>query len=148
MKPTFRINTLLFFVLIPLSCQVFPGNDPENEKQVFLPVVNGTATPTLTITGVYDNSGDYPGAQIPQYSKFEITFQVENTVAQNFQLPYDPNPPNGLDLSYPKHNGISVDALFLPPGESDWDKAYRQPAFYYEYFDDQIKQSWDGTDIG
>lgn len=98
------------------------------------------------ITQITTNAADYPNNEIPKYEKLEITFQVENSVAGNFQLPYDPNPPNGIDLSYPKHQGISVDALFLPPGQTDWNNAYQQPAFYYKDFDDQIKRSWDGAD--
>jgi len=91
------------------------------------------------ITNVTTNAADYPNNTIPKFNKFELTFQVENTVAGNYQLPYDPTPPHGIDLTYPRHRGISVDALFLPPGQSDWHKAYRQPAFYFQQFDDLIK---------
>jgi hypothetical protein len=104
-----------------------------------------TAT-SLAINEISDNRGDYTGDKIPVYMKLEITFQVQNTVAQNFQIPYDPAPPPGMDASYPEQRGISVDAMFLPPGISDWSQSYRQPGFYYEYFDDQIKRSWDGKD--
>lgn len=31
--------------------------------------------------------------------------------------------------------GISVDGLFLPPGESDWNNAIIQPAFYYQDYE-------------
>lgn len=104
-----------------------------------------TAT-SLAISEISDNRGDYTSDQIPLYKKLEITFQVQNTVAQNFQLPYDPSPPPGMDPTYPKRRGISVDGLFLPPGASDWNHAYHQPGFFYQYFDDQVKRSWDGKD--
>ena len=84
-----------------------------------------------TINSISDNRSSYQGSQIPKYGKLEITFQVANTVAQNLQLPYEPPVPSGLkeaDL------GISVDAELLPPGETDWNNAYTQPAFYYQDF--------------
>jgi hypothetical protein len=105
-----------------------------------------TDQPALAVAEISDNRADYPGSQIPRYEKLEITFQVRNSVAGNYQLPYDPDPPAGIDSSNPKHSGITVDALFLPSGETDWGKAIRQPAFYYQYFDDQVKMSWDGYD--
>jgi hypothetical protein len=108
--------------------------------------VSQPTSTSLAITDISDNRSDYTSEQIPAYKKLEITFQVQNTVAQNFQFPYDPSPPPGMDSSYPKRRGISVEALFLPPGASDWNQAYRQPGFYYQYFDDQIKRSWDGKD--
>jgi hypothetical protein len=63
-------------------------------------------------------NADYSNGQTPKYEKFEITFQLETTGGGNPQFPYDPNPPHGIDLTYPKHQGISVDALFLPPGQN------------------------------
>lgn len=98
------------------------------------------------INSITTNSAAYPANQIPKYAKFEISFQVNNTIAGNFQLPYDPHPPYGIDLTYPKYQGISVDALFLPPGQTNWTNAYQQPAFYYQGFDDQIKKDRDNLD--
>jgi hypothetical protein len=98
------------------------------------------------ISQITTNAADYPNGQVPEYEKFEITFQIETTAAGNLQFPYDPNPPHGMDLTYPKHQGISVDALFLPPGQTDWNDAYQQPAFYYKHFDDRIKKNRDGDD--
>ncbi len=96
------------------------------------------------ITNISDNRGDPPGDPIPQYSKFEITFDVENTLAGNFQLPYDPNPPAGIDPErYSKYNGISVDAQFTPDG---WRTVYQQPAFFYQHFEEAVKPNQNGTD--
>ena len=98
----------------------------------------------LHISRVTDNRSDYKNNRIPSYEKFEITFHVENSVAGNFQLPYDPNPPAGIDPAiYPKHKGISVDAYFLPPGESDWNEAYAQPGFFYRYYDYEVRDEHD-----
>jgi hypothetical protein len=80
--------------------------------------------------------------QVGKYQKLEITFDVSNTVALNLQLPYDPAPPNGIDPGYEKHRGISVDAEFTP---DNWQTIYRQPAFFYHYYQDGgLKSSWDG----
>lgn len=98
------------------------------------------------VTDVSSNAANYPNDRIPKYEKFELTFQVKNTVAGNYQLPYDPDPPHGIDLTYPRHQGISVDALFLPPGQTDWNRAYQQPAFYFQDFDDQVKKDREEVD--
>ncbi len=54
--------------------------------------------------------------------RFEATFQVGSTVADNLQWPYDSAPPIGL----PSASGISVDGLFSP---DNWSTVYVQPAF-------------------
>jgi chitodextrinase len=105
-------------------------------------MVSNALQGTLSVSGVTDNRASYPSSQIPRYAKLEVTFQVDNSVATNLQLPYDPKPPAGIDpANYPMHKGISVDALFTP---DNWQTTYRQPAFHYQTFDDQIKRSWDG----
>lgn len=77
------------------------------------------------------NLRDFPNGVIPRYEKLEITFQVD-TSAENLQLPYDDAPPPGIQRGI----GITVDALFSP---DDWQTVYRQPAFYYQAFEDQVK---------
>lgn len=105
-------------------------------------VVSNATSGALSISGISDNSSSYANSQIPKYSKYEVTFSVNNTVATNLQLPYDPSPPAGISpATYPLQKGISVDALF---SSDNWQTSYSQPAFYYEIFDDQIKLSWDG----
>lgn len=81
---------------------------------------------------IADNSASFPNSQVPQYEKFEITFQLTNTVASNPQFPYDETPPAGVD---PKI-GISVDAWF---SQDNFQTVYQQPAFYYQKFDYQVK---------
>lgn len=98
------------------------------------------------VTHIVTNIADYPNDEVPKYEKLELSFQVENTVAGNYQLPYDPNPPHGIDLTYSAYQGISVDALFLPPGQTDWANAYLQPAFYYKDFEHQVKKDRDNKD--
>lgn len=71
----------------------------------------------------------------PKYEKFEVTFDITLDPANpsvNPQLPYDADPPPGLEPSNPLHNGISVDAVFTSPsGET-----FQQPAFSYQPYDD------------
>lgn len=76
-------------------------------------------------------------ASVGKYEKFEATFDVA-TVASNPYWPYDPQPaantaehPNAV----PAGVGVSVDGLFLPPGETDWNKAVVQPGFYYQEYE-------------
>jgi hypothetical protein len=125
-----------------------PGETPtptalprmEPSAEIALPQSDETAAlSSLSIIDVSDNRGEYQGGSVPRFARLEITFQVQNTVAQNFQFPYDPAPPNGIDLSDPAYQGISVDALFTPDG---WKTVYRQPAFYYQYFEDQVKEGF------
>ncbi len=150
-NPLIQKKYVIFIAMISLA--LLRSKMAAAPHQIFPPLVRNTTnssppppTSALAISDISDNRSDYSGDQIPRYKKLEITFQVQNTVAQNFQIPYDPSPPPGMDPSYPGHRGISVDASFLPPGASDWNQAYRQPSFYYPYFDDQIKRSWDGRD--
>ncbi|MCL5103629.1 MAG: hypothetical protein M1133_05885 [Armatimonadetes bacterium] len=70
------------------------------------------------------------------YDKFEVTFDV-STVATNLYWPYDPSPScNTAEHpdAAPVGVGVTVDGLFLPPGESDWNGAIVQPAFYFQEF--------------
>ncbi|MGW8249599.1 MAG: hypothetical protein ACWGO1_03070, partial [Anaerolineales bacterium] len=142
----FLIRVTAGVVWLSASLVYIPVKQADTPHRIFLPAIQTASQGSaLAIAEISDNRTDYSGEQIPKFEKLEITFQVENTIAGNFQLPYDPSPPNGIDPSYLKHSGITVDALFLPPGEMDWIKAVRQPAFYYQYFDDQVRMSWDGN---
>jgi len=83
------------------------------------------------IRDITTNATEYANGEIPRYEKFEVTFQVDSA-AQNFQLPYDPTPPAGIEPGI----GISVAALFTP---DNWRTVFIQPAFYYQEFQDEIK---------
>ena len=72
--------------------------------------------------------------------KFEITFDIPETVAKNFQLPYlGPSDANEFLEEY-VGVGISADALFTDPEGN----TFRQPAFYYQRFVDEVRddQPW------
>jgi hypothetical protein len=76
----------------------------------------------------YRHRSDYPNHQIPSYSKFEIKFNLTDTAFTNPYFPFDPAPPPGVI----PEEGISVEAKFLPPGQSDWTNAKTLPCFYYQ----------------
>lgn len=76
---------------------------------------------------------------VPLYSKFELTFNISNSAATQPQFPYDANPPAGL----PGRTGITVNGLFLPPGESNWNKALVQPVFLYQPYLYQNRGGYD-----
>jgi len=65
---------------------------------------------------------------VPLYEKLEIGFEINGSVAENFQWPYDPDDISGLSTK----TGITVDGLFLPPGERNWENALIIPAFFYQ----------------
>lgn len=94
----------------------------------------GFSPPTALSATSLGLSGITPSAtSVGLYGKLELTFDVDNTVATNPQLPYDPAPPPGL----PGRVGVSVEGLFLQPGESDWTRARRQPGFLYQGYSRQ-----------
>ncbi len=128
------------------SQEIMPTTQSQEAVELTATVTVGpTITPLAGIEGRGDgpairdittNLATYAGAEIPQFEKFEITFQVDTT-AQNLQLPFDETPPPGLEPGL----GISVDAHFTP---DNWQTEFIQPAFYYQEFEDEIKadQMW------
>lgn len=86
------------------------------------------APPSL---GTVSRSG--AGTGIGRFEKMELTFSVV-TAARNPQLPFDPAaPPYAANLKPDEdaRRGVSVDGLFLPPGQADWNLARVQPGFQY-----------------
>ena len=75
---------------------------------------------SLSISDVSQSS-----STVPLYDKLEVRFDINGTVAENLQWPYDPDNISGLTTK----TGITVDGLFLPPGEKNWANAYVIPAF-------------------
>ena len=76
--------------------------------------------------------------EIERYARFEIAFPVETAAANPF-FPFDPAPPPGV----PGGTGITVDALFLPPGEPDWESAAVVPCFLYQ----PVEEVGSGEDV-
>ncbi len=87
-----------------------------------------TAHAAPVISGVTDNTSQYPNGQVPKYSKFEVTFSLSATQYANPYFPFDPTPPPGIN----PQEGITVDAHFLPPGQTDWGQAKTLPCFYHQ----------------
>jgi PKD repeat protein/outer membrane protein assembly factor BamB len=71
-----------------------------------------------------------PG-DIGKHEKFELAFNISNSVATNQQLPFDSSAPAGVDGSV----GITVDVHFT---NDNWNTIRTQPAFYYQKFDENI----------
>jgi hypothetical protein len=104
----------------------------------------GTSSPTLTATPTPSGPpGHSPGItnvqtitpSVARYEKFEVRFDV-STRATNLDLPFDPNPPPGLQAVA----GISVDAEFSP---DNWTTIIRQPAFWYQPYTFAIRGGQD-----
>jgi hypothetical protein len=120
---SFVVFTLLAMYLPTSQAQAssIPKNQIDGQNQAIAQKISNITT----------NASSYPNSQIPRYEKYEISFSVE-TNAANLQLPFDSTPPPGIASG----SGISVDALFTP---DNWQTIYKQPAFYYQSYDDQIK---------
>ena len=117
------INVLILATAMECTC---PRTLPGFASLSVNAVVNGQArTSALAFASVLAPS------QVAAYEKFEITFDVMNTVARNFQLPYDAAPPAGVDLGDDSLQGISVDALFTP---DEWRTVYRQAGFFWRQY--------------
>ncbi|GIW62688.1 MAG: hypothetical protein KatS3mg090_0514 [Patescibacteria group bacterium] len=69
------------------------------------------------------------GTTIGKFEKFEASFNIQGTTAENFFYPYDNVVPSGVE----PEQGISVNVDFTP---DDWTTVYTQPAFYYQVFED------------
>jgi hypothetical protein len=93
-----------------------------------------------TVSNVHANA-----ETVGRYEKFELTFDVTDTVATNPYFPYDPDPPAGVPASV----GISVDGLF---SNDDWATSVVQPAFLYQDYqrkcigaeEEDFCRYWDG----
>jgi hypothetical protein len=116
-----------FVVRIGVSSEKLPTS-----QSIYLPfVINSNRSPKLLISTITDNRSDFPNKQVQKFEKFEITFDIENSIAPNPQFPYDPSPPSGIDLSNPSYQGITVKAVFTP---DNWQTTYVQPAFFIKNF--------------
>ena len=120
---------LLIVSLLAAPVQNSVGAMPVAANDAASAVAAPLAAPA--IRNISDNQASYPNSQVPTYQKLELTFQVD-TSAANVQMPFDPNPPAGVQAG----QGISVDVFFTP---DNWATTYTQPAFFYQGYDDQVK---------
>jgi hypothetical protein len=105
-------------------------------------VSQGQGATDLEIANVQANA-----ATVDRFAKFELTFDVNGSVATYPDWPYDPVPPPGV----PAGVGISVEALF---SDDDWATTVVQPGFrYQDYQRDCVGaeqadfcQYWDGQE--
>ena len=123
-------KVLVTALVLAAAMALGPARDtgPEHPVADTTPAVLASSPSTLFVSDPTASADS-----VPLYEKFELTFDVANTVATNLQFPYDPTPPPGLT----GRDGISVEGLFLPPGETDWGKALHQPGFLYQGYQRQ-----------
>ena len=95
------------------------------------PGVTGAQKAGPTIADVQANS-----STVGRYEKFELTFGITDTVASDFDWPYDSDPPSGL----PASTGITVEGIFSP---DNWTTVYTQPAFLYQPYTYTVHSDWD-----
>ena len=106
MMPAYKNFVLLFFWVISV------------------PLIEPKASfSSLSIRGISQSS-----STVPLYDKLEVRFEINGTVAENLQWPYDPDNIPGLTTK----TGITVDGLFLPPGGKNWAEAIVIPAFLFQ----------------
>ena len=103
---------------------------------ILLPLLLGFDIPTTqAASGPGISNIQVQSPNVARHQKIEITFDV-STSASDPYFPYDTSPPAGVDPAI----GVTVDALFSP---DRWVTTYRQPAFYYQDFDYQVKNGQD-----
>jgi uncharacterized repeat protein (TIGR01451 family) len=95
-----------------------------------------TDLPTRAASGLTIADVQASAASVGLYEKFELTFNVTNTVATYLDWPYDPAPPPGVLAGV----GITVEGLF---SNDDWATALVQPAFLYQ---DYVRSQHGGQD--
>jgi hypothetical protein len=108
----------------------------------------GISTDTAHCQGTFTDPGDpqhrvtvlsAPNS-VANYGAFEAALQI-GTQASNLQLPYDAVEPSYASHLFPDEDaahGVSVDGLFLPPGQNNWAYAEDQPAFYFQGYDNNF----------
>lgn len=64
---------------------------------------------------------------VGRFTRLELSARFA-TPAKNLYLPYDANPPVNIE----PRTGVTVEALFLEPGETDWNRARKQQGFRYQ----------------
>lgn len=74
---------------------------------------------------------------VEKYARFGSRFEITGTTATNMFFPHDASVPPGVAPG----TGITVDALLLPPGESNWTSAKVQPCFWYQ----PVEEAGSGT---
>ena len=129
----------LAFMLIIVGCGPRATQSPSTPMPTptVVPAADSTAVPTGRAAPAIGNVTPVTSDQVPVYDKFEVSFPITNTTATNFYFPYSTTPLQGITpeiRDLPK-NGINVDVVILPPGNTDWNNATivkTQPCFYYQ----------------
>ncbi len=111
-----RIVMLLVMIIPGISVAVAQGQG----HNIYLPiVVNPVSAPKGRISNL-----KVVTPNVSRYEKYEVQFDVETT-ASNLDMPYDPNPPTGVQAGV----GVSVNGLF---SSDNWKTTLTQPGFLYQ----------------
>lgn len=113
-----------------------PLTSGPGDYSVYLPMIAAVSAINLINFGPVGANRQ----SLPVYEKLELTFSFDGSSASQPDFPYDPSPPPGL----PGRTGVTVNALFLPPGQTDWNQALVQPAFRYQPYERQVSGNVEG----
>jgi hypothetical protein len=105
----------------------------------FSPVARGEAPQSVARAAISELRVQ-TGGGIEKYARYEVAFDITSMVATNPYFPYDPAAPAGVAGS----SGISVNALMLSPGQSDWGQARAVACFYYQ----PVQELGSGANVG
>lgn len=114
-------------------CLAAPNIAAETQN-IFLPLVLNQSSNNQGPDGKVSNL-EVITSSVARNERFEIRFDLE-TPAENLDLPFDPNPPPGLQAGI----GVTVDALF---SGDDWETTFTQPAFLYQIYQHMILDEMD-----
>jgi hypothetical protein len=120
----FGVGSILISTDLVFAAQDEEAAQTSSGSQIFLPVVGRAQARFDIIT-----------PQIGVFDKFEFQFDI-STSAANPSLPYDPNPPPGIQPGI----GVNVDVLF---SYDNWQTAIVQPAFLNQGYRHSVQNSKD-----
>jgi hypothetical protein len=128
-KHLFRALLLGTLIVCILAIGLFRHTTAAHQVTTQVPAErDAVSAPIILEESLRTNLADYVDGQIPLYGLFEIGVVITNTTATNPYFPYDEDTPPGVETA----TGITVDALLLPPEETDWHEARTLPCFYYQ----------------
>lgn len=110
-----------------LFVQATDANGRVGTDRVIINYLNSSLRPRITNLSQNSNT-------IEQYEKFEVTFNVEDSVATNFYWPYETSTPPGV----PAGVGITVEGLFTP---DNWQTVISHPGFLFQDYDWTLRGS-------
>jgi len=129
------VSSLFLILSVAMVASCTSGDRTKLDSVVLPSVAEMSPDANVDDLTIVNITTSHPVEPVSRSEKFEITFDILDTVARNLQLPYLSRlDANGFLEGY-VGVGISVDALFTDPEGN----TFRQPAFYYQQFVDEIR---------